>query len=632
MEKKRWKTLIGKDENRAMHSLIKTGYANQLLFFAHRGLGLISGLNSKRENLLLTAIKSKQKEGIDISLKFGNHPGQYGVYKTFRFNALSLLVYTGYIEGLDQLVKTLKELRQLHKLDFHQMTSQLGSLLHVAIWAGQSTMLQHLLQVYYEQTYPLLDVENHEGKTPLILAASTGDIYSLKILLSKGADIEKRDFLGQTAMHHAVKNGQVRIIAFLCHAGAKLNTCDHQGQNPRAYSNDKFIKNLLINHYEFFLKGSTNKFIDYLDQKPFHAIFQGGGAKGVVYIGVTKAMEELGLFEEMRRFAGTSAGALLALFLAIGFNTQMLEETLKNILTNEALKRLLGLITFDLEEEDKKNLDNFTASIKKNILGIKKVGIGLLKLFAILAGQRTGWADGVELKNWLNEIIILQTGIVNCTFGEFADLVEKGEINKKSERPFKHLHVLTTDLNTSSLLQLNSEQKKWENFLIADAVVASSAFPLLIALQKMREKVNGKLIVNPKYQCTDGGILANLPDEIFDRVEKSGWLDSETAVPQFNRRTIAFCFEQSPIPPTTDTSSAYTFLLRVLKRVYRKPERLRKQIMPNRYETRLVRISNGKIHTTEFNAPQEKIQAAIDAAYTSTKVFFEEREAYLGDI
>ncbi|CCB85266.1 unknown protein [Parachlamydia acanthamoebae UV-7] len=88
MGKKLWKTLIGKDENRAMHSLIKTGYANQLLFFAHRGLGLISGLNSKRENLLLTAIKSKQKEGIDISLKFGNHPGQYG--SIWRLQNLSL--------------------------------------------------------------------------------------------------------------------------------------------------------------------------------------------------------------------------------------------------------------------------------------------------------------------------------------------------------------------------------------------------------------------------------------------------------------------------------------------------------------------------------------------------------------
>ena len=43
-------------------------------------------------------------------------------------------------------------------------------------------------------------------------------------------------------------------------------------------------------------------------------VFQGGGAKGVVYAGVVLALEELGVLPHVKRVAAASAGCAPALF------------------------------------------------------------------------------------------------------------------------------------------------------------------------------------------------------------------------------------------------------------------------------------------------------------------------------
>merc|ERR1712183_418194 len=49
---------------------------------------------------------------------------------------------------------------------------------------------------------------------------------------------------------------------------------------------------------------------------PFeNIVFQGGGAKGVVYAGAIQALEELGIRPFLKRFAGTSIGCCYAVYL-----------------------------------------------------------------------------------------------------------------------------------------------------------------------------------------------------------------------------------------------------------------------------------------------------------------------------
>ena len=64
----------------------------------------------------------------------------------------------------------------------------------------------------------------------------------------------------------------------------------------------------------------------------YDLVFEGGGAKGVVFIGAIKVFEEKGF--KARRLVGTSAGAITATLLAAGYSAKEIRETANEKLTN----------------------------------------------------------------------------------------------------------------------------------------------------------------------------------------------------------------------------------------------------------------------------------------------------------
>lgn len=58
-------------------------------------------------------------------------------------------------------------------------------------------------------------------------------------------------------------------------------------------------------------------------------IFEGGGVRGIGHVGAVCALEEEGY--EWTRLAGTSAGAIVAAFLACGYNGKELKEIIGNL-------------------------------------------------------------------------------------------------------------------------------------------------------------------------------------------------------------------------------------------------------------------------------------------------------------
>src|SRR5207244_4266854 len=66
-------------------------------------------------------------------------------------------------------------------------------------------------------------------------------------------------------------------------------------------------------------------------------VFQGGGSKGLAYIGVVETLEERGDLQCVKRVAGTSAGAITATLVALGcssteLNAFLTEEQLTDVL------------------------------------------------------------------------------------------------------------------------------------------------------------------------------------------------------------------------------------------------------------------------------------------------------------
>lgn len=51
-------------------------------------------------------------------------------------------------------------------------------------------------------------------------------------------------------------------------------------------------------------------------------VFEGGGVKGIAYGGALKVLQEMGILGNIERVGGTSAGALNATLLALGYSVQ----------------------------------------------------------------------------------------------------------------------------------------------------------------------------------------------------------------------------------------------------------------------------------------------------------------------
>ena len=70
------------------------------------------------------------------------------------------------------------------------------------------------------------------GMTPLLYAARDGRLEVARILVSNGANIEKRDPNDITPLHMAISNNQIDTAKFLIERGAQINTIDWYGRSP----------------------------------------------------------------------------------------------------------------------------------------------------------------------------------------------------------------------------------------------------------------------------------------------------------------------------------------------------------------------------------------------------------------
>ena len=75
------------------------------------------------------------------------------------------------------------------------------------------------------------NTQDNEGRTPLHLAALKGDIGTVKVLISAGADIHALNEEGATPLHLAAKGGHSEVVRILIEAGADAtaNVSDNSG-------------------------------------------------------------------------------------------------------------------------------------------------------------------------------------------------------------------------------------------------------------------------------------------------------------------------------------------------------------------------------------------------------------------
>ena len=188
-------------------------------------------------------------------------------------------------------------------------------------------------------------------------------------------------------------------------------------------------------------------------------VFEGGGVKGIAYIGAMKVMKQHGALEHISRVGGTSAGAINALIYALSYD---LSEQ------NDILART--------------NFAEFKDSSSWFISNIRR----LTKKF--------GWYKGDYFASWIGDLIKDKLGKRDATFKDLKD----------SGRP--DLYVIGTNLTTRYAEVFSHERHA--DMPLATAVRISMSIPLFFA---------SVLYGSRKDVYVDGGVIRNYPVKLFDR-------------------------------------------------------------------------------------------------------------------
>ena len=191
-------------------------------------------------------------------------------------------------------------------------------------------------------------------------------------------------------------------------------------------------------------------------------IFEGGGVKGIAYVGAINVLEEKGIVSSIERVGGTSAGAINALLFALGY-------------TNDEVKDILWTLDFN--------------SFMDDSWGYVRDSARLIDKF--------GWYKGDFFRSWVGELIARKTGNPEATFNDLNRL--------KDKKGCRDIYMVGTNLSTHF-----SETFSYEHtprMPVADAVRISMSIPLFFAAQRNFR--------NDVY--VDGGVLDNYPIKLFDR-------------------------------------------------------------------------------------------------------------------
>lgn len=215
-------------------------------------------------------------------------------------------------------------------------------------------------------------------------------------------------------------------------------------------------------------------------------VFEGGGVKGIAYIGALDFLGSKGILGNIKRVGGTSAGAIIALLVGLNYSLSELQTILTTLNFNNFLDKNFGIF----------HIQGF--NLIRDVANIDRIV------------NRYGLYTGDFFHNWAAEKIAAKTGDPDATF---EDISKKGGFRDMS---FMGVNLCTGYAEVFSLENTPAVS-------LADAVRISMSIPLFFTAIRVPSQGD----VQRLY--VDGGVIDNYPIRLFDQVkyvEKHSWIPS----------------------------------------------------------------------------------------------------------
>ncbi len=310
-------------------------------------------------------------------------------------------------------------------------------------------------------------------------------------------------------------------------------------------------------------------------------VFEGAGIRGIAYAGAIKELEQEGLLKGVKRVGGTSAGAVTALMLTLGYNAEEL-----------------------------------TAVI--NSTSFKKFNDGKFFIFGGMnrLTKYYGWYRGKQFENWISNIIESKTGNADI---DFWGLHQRG---------LKDLYITGTCLNKQKLIVFSYEN--YPHMKVKDAVRISMSIPFYF--EAVFIDSSGKIINHPKNKTgldvmADGGFVANFPLTLFDSSRYIAM--TELNIFRTNPTTIGFRIDRyeqikrdadnkslAPMPVNNLKEFTVAFYNIIL-------ENLNRQTLGEDDWKRTVSISDGGIGPRIRKLSAEEVKILVENGRTATQKFLQ---------
>lgn len=323
---------------------------------------------------------------------------------------------------------------------------------------------------------------------------------------------------------------------------------------------------------------------------PFrNLVFEGGGVKGIAYVGAMKVLQQEKILQQIYRVGGTSAGAINATLFAAGYDADETQKTLMNL---------------DFKE-------------------FKDDSWGVLRDLNRLR-EEYGWYKGDYFRDWMGDQLKNKGFNRDITFAALA--AETG----------RELFLYATNLSTQFGEVFSPEHTPRKR--VVDAVRRSMSIPLFFtAVRDDRKDV-----------FVDGGVLNNYPVKIFDRIkyledkklkripdyykgenDKLGLNATHARSYIYNKETLGFrldtekeiaVFRDGQAPQSEKIENLLDYTMQLVKTMLSAQGN---QHLHSDDWHRTVYINTKKYSTFDFDLDKKSKQELIKLGRTATESYFE---------